>query len=132
MIVLDTSAVVELVLNLPLGARVRLRIADPEVALHAPHLLTVEVLHVLRRRVATESTTADEAQAALDLLHDLDVSYHDHLPLTQRMWALRDNLTAYDAAYVALAELLDAPLVTSDVRLARAPGNHARVDLVTA
>lgn len=131
MIVLDTSAVVELVLSLPLGARVGQRIRDPDVALHAPQLLIVEVLQVLRRRVATGSTTEDEALAALGFLQDLDVSYHDHLPLARRMWALRKNLTAYDAAFVALAEVLDAPLVTSDARLAHAPGNQASVDLIS-
>lgn len=131
MIVLDTSAVVELVLNLPLGGQVRDRISDPDVPLHAPHLLTIEVLQVLRRRVAAGSITADEAWGALEVLDSLDVSYHDHLLLARRVWALRDNLTAYDGAYVALAELLGATLVTSDARLAHSPGVRAKVDLVT-
>lgn len=130
MIVLDASAVVELVLNLPLGSQIRERIADPDVALHAPQLLTVEVVAVLRRRVTSGVTTEKQAGAALDLLGDLDVNYHDHQLLVERMWELRANLTAYAAAYVALGELLDAPLVTTDLRLAHAPGNRARVDLV--
>lgn len=130
MIVLDASAAVELVLNLPLGAQVRQRLADPEIALHAPDLLPVEVLQVLRRRVAAGSTTPAEALDALGFLEDLDVSYHDHLPLARRIWALRENLTAYDATYVALAELLDAALLTSDARLAHAPGNGATIELI--
>lgn len=130
MIVLDTSVVVELLLNLPLAGQVRERIDDAETALHAPHLLTVEVLQVLRRRVAAGITTADAANTAIDTLDLMDVSYHDHQLLARRIWGLRDNLTAYDAAYVALAELLGAPLLTSDARLARAPGHHADIDLI--
>jgi len=129
-IVLDASVVVELLLNLPLARQVGQRLRDPDVGLHAPHLLTIEVLQVLRRRVSTGSTTADEALHALDALEDLDVTYHDHLLLARRAWELRDNLTAYDAAYVALAELLDATLLTADTRLAKAPGNRAFLDVV--
>ncbi len=130
MIVLDASAAVELLLNLPLASQVRRRIEDPAVQVHAPYLLSVEVVQVLRRRVMAGLTTAGEAETALAVLRDLGVEYHDHLLLAGRMWALRENLTAYDAAYVALAELLDATVLTSDVRLAQAPGNRARVDLV--
>ena len=131
MIVLDTSVVIELLLNLPLGPRVRDEISDPDMALHAPALLTVEVLQVLRRRVAAALTTADEAADAIGALNLLDVTYHDHGLLVDRIWSLRGTLTAYDAAYVALAELLGAVLLTADSRLARAPGHHARVELVT-
>lgn len=130
MIVLDASVAIELLLNLPLGHRVRDRIAAPDIALHAPQLLVVEVLQVLRRRVAAGTTSAGEAARAVELLELLDVSLHDHRLLSARMWMLRENLTTYDAAYVALAELLDAPLLTSDARLAGAPGNAARIDLI--
>jgi predicted nucleic acid-binding protein len=130
-IVIDTSAVMELVLNLPLAEAVRSRISDPETALHAPELLPLEVVAVLRRRVAAGTTTEDEALAALDTLDRLDIYHHGHLMLTPRVWALRDNLTASDAAFVALAELLDAPLLTADRRLAGAPGHRAAVDLVS-
>jgi predicted nucleic acid-binding protein len=128
--VLDTSAVLELVLNLPLSARVASRIVDPDVSIHAPHLLTVEALAVLRRRIMAGLTTQDEAHAALAAVSDLGISYHEHLLLGRRILALRDNLTASDAAFVALAELLEAPLVTSDARLASAPGHRAVVDLI--
>lgn len=130
MIVLDASAAIELLLNLPLGRAVRDRVGTPDVALHAPQLLVVEVLQVLRRRVAAGTTTAAEAARAIELLDLIDVSLHDHRLLSPRIWALRGNLTAYDAAYVALAELLDAPLLTTDARLAGAPGNDARVELI--
>lgn len=130
MIVLDASATVELLLNLPQGVGVRERIVSPETQLHAPQLLTIEVLQVLRRRILSGLTTAESARVALDLLDDLDVSYHDHALLARRIWALRDNLTAYDAAYVALAELLGASLLTADAKLARAPGNRAMIDLI--
>ncbi|MGC5627045.1 type II toxin-antitoxin system VapC family toxin [Georgenia sp. Z1344] len=130
MIVLDASAAVELLLNLPLGAEVRRRLDDPGVQLHAPHLLVVEVLQVLRRREAAGTSTHEEVADAVDFLEMLDVTYHDHLLCARRVWELRSNLTAYDATYVALAELLDVALLTSDARLARAPGHHARIDLL--
>lgn len=130
MIVLDTSATAELLLNLPLGDAVRERLASAEASLHAPHLLVIEMLQVLRRRTAAGMTGKAAALLAIDLLDDLDVSYYDHRPLAPRVWELRENLTAYDAAYVALAEVLGATLVTTDARLARSPGNRATVDLV--
>lgn len=132
MIVLDTSVAVELLLNLPLASKVRSRLSNPDIELHAPHLLIVEVLQVLRRRVAAGVTTNAQAQTALRFLEDLDVNYHDHLILAQRAWDLRENLTAYDAMYVALAEVFEAPLLTSDKGLARAPGHHATIDLLEA
>lgn len=130
MIVLDTSAVIELLLNLPLGKLVRRRLADPDVQLHAPQLLPVEVVQVLRRRVTAGITTSAAASDALDALEPLDISLHDHMLLTKRAWELRENMTAYDAMYVALAELLDAPLLTSDAKLARSPGSHAAIELL--
>lgn len=69
---------------------------------------------------------------ALDLLADLDVNFHDHQLLAERMWELCPNLTTYDAAYVSLGELLGAPVITTDTLLAHAPGNRARVDPVGA
>lgn len=130
MIVLDTSAAVELLLNLPLGAQVRERLEESDWRTHAPQLLTIEVLQVLRRRVAAGTTTGSLAEEARDLLVDLGVVYHEHQMLAPRIWSLRENLTAYDAAYVALAEALDADLLTTDARLAHAPGNRARMVLI--
>ncbi|MBW3611725.1 MAG: type II toxin-antitoxin system VapC family toxin [Actinobacteria bacterium] len=130
MIVLDASAAVELVLRLPLGGKVAQRLADPDEAVHAPHLLGVEVAQVVRRYVHRGELGAQRAVEALGDFADLDVVRHPHEPLLLRMWHLRDNLTAYDATYVALAEALDAPLLTLDAGLANAPGHDARVELV--
>lgn len=130
MIVLDASAVVELLLGTELGHLVAARIADPTQALHVPHLVDVEVSHALRRYVHSGDLDRASARAALAVLHELDVERHSHEPLLDRVWALRDNLTAYDAAYVALAEALDATLLTCDARLARAPGVATRAELV--
>jgi predicted nucleic acid-binding protein len=129
-IVLDASAVVELVLATDVGQEVARRIADPALGLHAPQLLDVEVAQVVRRYELTGQVTGERGRLAIESLAALDVERHDHAPLLPRIWALRLNLTAYDAAYVALAELLDAPLLTRDRRLATAPGHSARVVVV--
>jgi len=130
MIVLDASAVIELLLNTQRGARVAERIADPAESLHAPHLLGVEVAQVLRRYAASAVISGPVGTVALTDLADLDVELYEHEPLLDRVWELRDNVTAYDAVYLALAEVLDAPLVTFDRKLAAAPGHAAQVELV--
>lgn len=95
-----------------------------------PHLLDLEVLQVLRRFQRGGTLTDNRADEALADLADLPLIRFAHLPLVFEIWRLRDNLTAYDAAYVALAEVLDATLVTRGQRLANAPGIGARVDVV--
>jgi predicted nucleic acid-binding protein len=130
MIVLDASALVELLLGTAAGRSVVERIASPDVSLHAPHLADVEVAQALRRLARDGDLDAASAGAALADLRALDLERHSHEPLLDRVWTLRDNLTAYDAVYVALAEALDARLLTCDVRLARAPGMSRRVELV--
>ncbi|MBL8138407.1 MAG: type II toxin-antitoxin system VapC family toxin [Acidobacteria bacterium] len=131
MIVLDASAVVELVLATSAGRTVAMRISNPALSLHAPHLLDVEVAQALRRCAASRLIDEGVAAHALAALHDLDLERHPHDALLERVWALRCNLTAYDAVYVALAEALGAVLLTCDARLARAPGLGANVELVT-
>lgn len=131
MIVLDTSAAVELLLNTERGALVAERVRPGEVTLHAPHLLSVEVVQVLRRLTDAGTVSSRRGRAALDDLSDLGVEYYDHDVLVPRLWQLSSNLTAYDAAYVALAEVLGAPLVTFDAQLANAPGNRATVELLS-
>lgn len=126
--VLDASACVEWLLGLPDADRVAAHLADVDV--HAPHLLPVEVAQVVRRHVRAGAITADRGHQALADLADLEVTYHDHVPLLPQMWRWRENLTAYDAAYVVLADLLDAPLLTFDARLAGAPGHTARIHLL--
>jgi predicted nucleic acid-binding protein len=130
MSVLDASAVIELLLQTKVGRAVAERLDDPAVDLHAPHLLDVEVVQVLRRYVRAGSLTSREAAATLDDLRALDVERHGHEALLDRVWALRENLTAYDAVYVALAEALETTLLTCDSTLARAPGLGRRVTLV--
>ena len=130
MIVLDASAVVELLLGTAAGRRVAERIEDPADALHVPHLLDVEVAQALRRYVQFGEIGAAEASAALGDLRALDLSRHAHEPLLDRVWALRENISAYDAVYVALAEALAAPLLTCDRRLARAPGVSRVAELI--
>lgn len=130
MIVLDASAAVELVLRLPLGEAVAARLADADEPVHAPHLLGVEVAQVVRRYVLRGEVRPERGAEALGDLADLDVVRHPHEPLLPAMWRQRANLTAYDAAYVALAEALDAPLLTLDARLAATSGHHATIELI--
>jgi predicted nucleic acid-binding protein len=128
--VLDASALVELLLGTAAGHKVAARIADPTLSLHVPHLADVEVTQALRRYVREGALEADSAAVALETLRSLDLERHSHEPLLERAWALRDNLTAYDAVYVALAEALECTLLTCDGRLARSPGLLQRVELV--
>lgn len=132
MIVLDASAVVELLLNTATGRRVAERIAPPEVSLHAPHLIDLEVAQVLRRYVQLERFDADRGRLALEHLSALDLERYPHELFLSRIWNLRDNLTAYDAAYVSLAEALGAPLLTADRKLAAVPGIRTAVEVLTA
>ncbi len=128
--VLDASVLVELLLHTPTGAGIAPRVADPAVGLHIPHLADIEVAQVMRRYVRDGGIDAIGAATALQDLRDLDLQRHAHEPLLPRVWQLRENLTAYDAVYVALAEVLDSPLLTCDARLARAPGLKCRVELI--
>lgn len=130
MIVLDASAAIELLLALPKANQVQERIERADWQIAAPQLLVVEVLQVLRRRVASGITELKDAVEAQKLLRDLDVNYCEHELLSARIWQLRDNLTAYDASYVALAELLGVHIVTTDAKLAAAPGHSADVNVL--
>jgi predicted nucleic acid-binding protein len=129
-IVLDASVLLELLLGTKRGQSIATRIADPTLGLHVPHLVDVEIAQALRRYVREGELDPAAAMTALQDLRTLDLERHPHEPLLDRVWALRDNLTSYDAVYVALAEALDAILLTCDARLARAPGVGRRVELV--
>jgi predicted nucleic acid-binding protein len=129
-IVLDASAVVALLLNTLPGRRIAEAIAAPSLSLHAPELLDIEVLQALRRYLRIGEITPERAAICVEALGQLDVLRYRHADFVPRVWALRDNLTSYDAAYIALAEALDAPLLTLDARLAAAPGHRAEVRLV--
>ena len=121
MIVLDASALVDLLLRRPAAPKTVAAIGDRRV-IHAPHLIDTEVLHVLARWVGRGWLALARAETALTDLGDLALVHHDHLPLRARVWGLRERMSAYDATYVSLAEALDATLVTADRRLARAAG----------
>lgn len=130
MIVLDASALVELLLGTETGRAINESIADPARSIHIPHLADVEVTQALRRYVRDGNLALDDAVEALENLRDLDLERHGHESLLERVWALRENLTAYDAVYVALAEALDGTLITCDARLSHAPGMSRVVKLI--
>ena len=130
MIVIDASALIEALLRMPAADAVEQWLFDPEQAVHAPHLLDIEVAQVVRRFAAGGEITAETGRIALTDLADLRLFRHPHDVLLPRVWDLRNDLTAYDAVYVALAEALDAPLVTRDRRLAAASGHRARIELI--
>ena len=98
--------------------------------LHAPHLLDVELAQVLRRYALAGELDAARGAQVIEDLAVFPIQRYGHEHLLPRIWMLRQNVTAYDAAYIALAEALDAPLVTRDARLARAPGHRAAVEVV--
>ena len=131
-VVLDASAIVELLLGSRTGAVIRRRLADPRISLHGPELVDLEVLNVVRRYVLAGRLDPARAAGAFRNLFDLDLERHRHGPLLGRIWSWRSNLTTYDASYVTLAEVLDAPLLTADRRLANAPNLPIRVEVFTA
>jgi predicted nucleic acid-binding protein len=130
LIVFDASAIVDLLLNLPPRAEhVRQRITEEAPDLHAPHLVDAEIAQVLRRFVLRGELTPEEAVSALDDLAGLPIARYPHAPFLERAFELRDNTTVYDALYLVLAEVLGAPLLTSDTALADVPGHRARIEL---
>lgn len=130
MIVLDASAAVEWLLQGSAGQRIENRIYSRNESLHAPHLLDVEVSQVLRRLVRDKIVAEDRAGEAIEDLRDLRVVRYPNSVMLPRIWQLRHTLSAYDAAYVALAEALDASLLTCDARIASASGHRAKVEVV--
>lgn len=130
MIIVDASAILEVLLATQVAQPIENRIFSTTETLHAPHLLDLEVAQVLRRYCASEEMTPERGYQALYDLTDLPIIRYPHDLFLSRIWELRHNVTAYDAAYIALAESLSAPLLTRDARLASAPGHHARIELV--
>ena len=127
MIVVDASALVETLLNMPDSGVVNAIMFDSGTTLHAPHLIDIEVTQAVRRFAAAGRIASVRAKEALADLVDLPVQRYPHGDLLPRIWALRQNLTAYDATYVALAEALDARLLTRDRRLAAAVDHRVQV-----
>ncbi len=127
MLVLDTSALLAALVGSPTNAALNERLsADGD--LHAPHLIDVEAVHALRRLVRRGDLSLERALAARQDLRDLTIIRYPHVALVDRMWDLREHLTAYDAAFVALSEALGVPLITADARLARATGHGAEIE----
>jgi predicted nucleic acid-binding protein len=129
-IVVDASALLEVILRTPAAKAVEERLFVPREPLHAPHLIDVEVAQVIRRYAATGEVANERGHAALTDVADFPLRRYPHDFLLPRIWDLRNELTAYDAVYVALAELLDAPLLTRDRRLAASPGHRAQIELI--
>lgn len=129
MIVLDASAVVDWLLRTPAGQRIEERIYGRRETLHSVHLLDVEFAQVLRRMARDRMLTSRRAEEAVEDLAALRIVRYAPVLLLPRIWRLRHNLSAYDAAYVALAEKLQAPLITRDRRIAAAPGHAASVEI---
>ncbi len=130
MIVVDASAVLDLLLRTVAAAQVESRLFEPSQTLHAPHLLDLEIAQVVRRYERAGHLTAERGAEALADYGALPIRRYPHILLLERIWELRASLTAYDGAYVALAEALAAPLVTRDKRLAAARGHRAVIELV--
>ena len=128
MIVLDASCALELILRREGSAGLAERVVAEEV--HAPCLIDVEVVSGLRRLLRQRLLSPERAILGLEWLLDLGIERHHGGELARRVFALRGSLSAYDAAYVAVAELLSAPLLTADARLARSHGHAARIELV--
>jgi predicted nucleic acid-binding protein len=128
-IVIDASAALEVLLRTLAGEAIEARLFQSGETLHAPHLIDIEIAQVLRRYALSKQVEAPRCRVALEDWQGFRVHRYAHEPLLARVWELRHNLTAYDAAYVALAEALAAPLLTCDARIAHAPGHEARIEL---
>jgi predicted nucleic acid-binding protein len=129
-IVIDASALLEVLLRTPVGEAIEARLAKNAGELHVPHLLDLEIAHALRRYALSRILGIDRCHRALTRLSDFPLYRHPHEHLVSRIWELRANLSAYDACYVALAEALQVPLMTHDQRLANSAGHRADIEVV--
>ena len=129
MIVLDASAAIDWLLQTPTGRRIEQRIYSQNESLHCPHVMDLEIAQVLRRLVRESVITAHRAQEAIHDLLDLRITRYPHFVFLPRIWHRRHNFSAYDSAYLALAEELGATLITRDSRFAAAIGRAVGVEL---
>ncbi|MBI4513701.1 MAG: type II toxin-antitoxin system VapC family toxin [Gemmatimonadetes bacterium] len=130
MIVADASAILEVLLRTKAAPRVAARLFAAGESIHAPDLIDVEVAQVLRRYWLAGEVDDERGREAMEDLAAFPIERYSHELLLPRIWELCRNATPYDAAYLALAEGLGAPLVTRDTRLASVPGHAAQVELV--
>jgi predicted nucleic acid-binding protein len=130
MIVVDASALVEVLLHGPKAESVARILFAAGQTMHAPHLIDIEVAHVLRRYAMRGDIASGRSVTALSDLTSLRLKRYPHKVFLPRIWELRNNLSAYDAVYVSLAEVLDAPLITCDRRLAGAAGHDALIEVM--
>jgi predicted nucleic acid-binding protein len=129
LIVLDASAAIDWLVQSPAGGRIENRIYSRNETLHAPHLLDLEVTQAVRRLLQQGVISDYRANTAVQALLNLRIARYPHFRFLPRIWQLRHNLSAYDAAYISLAEQLGAPLITRDKRLAATAGFETRVEL---
>ena len=129
MIVLDASAAIDWLLQTAAGQRIEKRIFSHGESLHAPHLLDLEVAQVLRRLVRGGEVSGPRADQAIEDISDLRITRYPHFVFLSQIWRLRQNLSAYDAAYVALADKLGATLITRDTRLASASARRLSIEV---
>ena len=130
MIVLDASVVLDVVIAVPAGVKISERIAASGEQFAAPEVVDLEVLQALRRQLRLGEIDIGRAHQALELLNSLPLARLSHQLLNSRIWQLRDNATAYDAAYLALAELLDAGLWTRDTKYLGIPGHRVEIEVL--
>lgn len=131
MLVLDASAAVDFLLLTARGLRVYARLFRTDERLAAPHMIDLEVIQALRRMLRSGVLTSARAQEALDDFRDLPIERFAHSSFVPEIWRLRDSISAYDAAYVALADAYSAVLITCDARLAGATGHSAKIELIS-
>lgn len=130
MIVVDASAVLELLLGTPASEAVSRRLFRRGETWHVPHVLDLEVAQVLRRYAAAGEIEGARGRQALADFQEMPLTRYPHTLLLSRIWSLRGNVTAYDGAYLALAEALAAPLVTRDAKLAHVPRVEAEIEVL--
>ena len=130
MVVVDASAIVNALLPTAKRDAIVDRLTRPGEPAHAPSVIDLEVVHALRRMERAGRFGGAAGAAILGAHRSFALERHPPADFLDRIWDLRHNLSAYDAAYVALAEALDAPLLTSDRRLAASSGHQARIELV--
>ena len=131
MIVLDASAMVEWLEHSTLGLKVDRKILRDGDRVRAPHFIDLEVTSAISKKVRLGGMRLSRGEQVLRDLQQAPCMRYPHRPFLPRIWKLRENLSPYDAAYVALAEFLGATLLTCDAKLSRAPGHSARIDLVS-